>query len=206
MIWKCRKIIVYFYAVKAALHVVQIFQTVKVSMTMAGVRRWTHNRVQTVHEGRGLPTVLYVELLVSVWWHLFDKNTRMRVVNLSHGISLRRPYVSTIYYRTVSVRWITVFNGKISPIYRNFSVKLPLCSCQCSWNMTTNMHAAETNGGSDANWKDSYKTAQMITLPDVTRICGEQAGQLVQELAQGVGCPEEFILFPLLSCCSGDWK
>ena len=63
---------------------------------------------------------------------------------------------------------------------------------------------AETNGGGDASWRDSYKTAQMIALPDVTRICGEKAGQLVRDLAQGAGCPEEFVLMPLLTCCSGD--
>ncbi|KAK7116769.1 uncharacterized protein [Littorina saxatilis] len=60
----------------------------------------------------------------------------------------------------------------------------------------------ETNGGGEASWKDSYKTAQMITLPDVTHVCGSQAGQLVRDLARGTGCPEEFILTPLLSCCS----
>lgn len=64
--------------------------------------------------------------------------------------------------------------------------------------------AAETNGGGDSSWKDSYKTAQMITLPNVTRVCGEKAGQLVHDLAQGAGCPEEFVLMPLLSCCSGE--
>ncbi|KAL8624880.1 hypothetical protein ACOMHN_016176 [Nucella lapillus] len=58
------------------------------------------------------------------------------------------------------------------------------------------------NGRGFASWSDSYKTAQMITLPDVASICGQQAGQLVQDLAQGVGCPDEFVLLPLLSCCS----
>ncbi|XP_076465850.1 uncharacterized protein LOC143297400 [Babylonia areolata] len=70
--------------------------------------------------------------------------------------------------------------------------------------MATNTLATEpTTVGGDAGWRDSYKTAQMIRLPDVTSICGQQAGQLVQSLAQGVGCPEEAVLLPLLSCCSG---
>ncbi|KAK7481318.1 hypothetical protein BaRGS_00027398 [Batillaria attramentaria] len=66
------------------------------------------------------------------------------------------------------------------------------------------MHAAcEENGGrGDVGWKESYKTAQMVALPDVTRLCGTQAGQLVHDLAQGVGCPEEFIVMPLICCCS----
>lgn len=66
------------------------------------------------------------------------------------------------------------------------------------------MHeGSDTNVGSDSGWQDSYRTAQMVTLPDVRRVCGVQAGQLVRNLAKGVGCPQEYVLMPLLACCAG---
>jgi hypothetical protein len=62
----------------------------------------------------------------------------------------------------------------------------------------------DPGASSNSNWKDSYKMAQMVSLPDMAHVCGNAAGQLVKSLAAGVGCPEEYILMPLLTCCSGN--
>ncbi|PVD37819.1 hypothetical protein C0Q70_00421 [Pomacea canaliculata] len=62
--------------------------------------------------------------------------------------------------------------------------------------------STEVTSGGSGGWRESYRTAQMITLPDVTRVCGSKAGQLVIDLAQGTGCPHEYVLMPLLSICA----
>lgn len=64
--------------------------------------------------------------------------------------------------------------------------------------------STEVTSGGNGGWRESYRTAQMITLPDVTRVCGSKAGQLVIDLAQGTGCPHEYVLMPLLSICAGE--
>ena len=52
-------------------------------------------------------------------------------------------------------------------------------------------------------WPNTYRAAQNISFPETRQACGERVAELVDDLAQGVGCPVEQVLVPLLPCIGG---
>lgn len=52
-------------------------------------------------------------------------------------------------------------------------------------------------------WPSTYRAAQNIPFPQPEEACGTRVAELLKDLAQGVGCPVEQILVPLLPCIGG---
>ncbi|GFR87178.1 hypothetical protein ElyMa_004217400 [Elysia marginata] len=52
-------------------------------------------------------------------------------------------------------------------------------------------------------WPSTYRAAQNIAFPEPREACGARVAEIVEDLAQGVGCPVEQILVPLLPCIGG---
>ncbi|RUS82753.1 hypothetical protein EGW08_009491, partial [Elysia chlorotica] len=52
-------------------------------------------------------------------------------------------------------------------------------------------------------WPSTYRAAQNIPFPEPRDACGPHIAEFVEDLAQGVGCPTEQILVPLLPCIGG---
>ncbi|KAL3866452.1 hypothetical protein ACJMK2_043748 [Sinanodonta woodiana] len=62
---------------------------------------------------------------------------------------------------------------------------------------------ASDNNNQQLGWQESYKTAQLMKLPDLGLVCGASIQKLVTNHARAIGCPDEYIILPLLSVTSG---
>ena len=56
-----------------------------------------------------------------------------------------------------------------------------------------------------SNLRKRFKLAQKVEFPSINETCNEYVSELIGAHADAIGCPKEFIYFPFLSTCAGNY-
>lgn len=69
-------------------------------------------------------------------------------------------------------------------------------------NYTQEADNHSTQVTNDDGCSNLYEAAQLQALPDIAQICGQHVHKLIHNNALAIGCPDDFLFLPFLSCCA----
>ena len=57
----------------------------------------------------------------------------------------------------------------------------------------------------NVNLRRRFKEAQKVDFPDIEDTCNNFIAQMIGAHSDAIGCPKEFIYFPFISTCAGNF-